>query len=197
MKKIFKFASLIALTAIISVCGNYAAAEAWETWYVSAWSGLNCRTEPTTDSDILVTYPRGQELQIIGVDSTNNEWWETWDGAVQGWCNSKYLTNNLDAATSGGGTYFGRVKCTGYTPNPAENGGSSVDCFGDPLWPQVGQIVAVDPSVIPLGVNIYISGIGYRKTHDTGVYGNVIDVLVSSDAEANTLTGWYDVYLTE
>ena len=38
--------------------------------------------------------------------------------------------------------------------------------------------VAVDPSVIPLGSQIYIDGVGYRRADDTGggVRGHHIDI---------------------
>ena len=63
------------------------------------------------------------------------------------------------------------------------------------LEPQVGNIVAVDPSVILLNQKIYIEGVGYRMTHDTGVYGNTIDVLTASNAESESVTAYRKVYL--
>ena len=44
------------------------------------------------------------------------------------------------------------------------------------------QSVAVDPSVIPLGSEIYIDGVGYRRADDTGggVRGHHIDIWESS-----------------
>lgn len=196
MKKFIVSSITILLTAAFAMCSSFAVAGEWETWYVGARDGLNCRTEPTTEADILTTYIHGTELQIIGVDSSG-EWWETWDGTLQGWCKSTYLVSNPNETTSGGGTYLGRFYVTGYRAVPEENGGGTTNCFGEPLEPLIGQIVAVDPSVIPLKTNIYIPGIGYRETRDTGVCGNVIDVLVSSKAEAYAVTGWYDVYLAE
>lgn len=196
MKKII--CTMVVICAVVfGVCGGYAAGE-FETWYVGAWSGLNCRTEPTTESEILTIYPRGAELQIIGVDDSG-KWWETWDGTLQGWCCSTYLVNSIndsESVYSGAiGECLGIMRITGYTSNPAENGGSSVNCFDEPLEPLVNKIVAVDPSVIPLKRIVYIEGIGYRETRDTGVCGRVIDVLTSSDGESNAITGDYKVYL--
>lgn len=179
----------------------------FENWYVSANSGLNCRTEPTEEADnIIKIYAKGTELQIIGVDETG-KWWETWDGETQGWCYSTYFVenkedlnnNSLKSLNGSVGAYLGNFKVTGYTPSPSENGGYSVTAMGDNLWDSVGWAIAVDPKVIPLGTKVYIEGIGYRVARDTGgaIKGNKIDVLTSSNAESYAITGNYNVYLVE
>lgn len=200
---------MIASSACVNAVENEATdnTNRFETWYVSANSGLNCRTKPYTDKDsnVLKVYDRGTELQIIGIDDTG-KWWETWDGETQGWCYSTYFVQNKEdleiaASTNTGnvGGYLGKFKITGYTPSPAENGGSTVTCMGDNLWDSVGWAIAVDPKVIPLGTKVYIDGIGYRVARDTGgaIKGNIIDVLTSSNSESYAITGYYDVYLAE
>lgn len=179
----------------------------FETWYVSANSGLNCRNKPYTDKDscVLKVYDRGTELKIIGVDETGR-WWETWDGETQGWCYSTYFVQNKEdlqkealTNTRNVSGHLGKFKITGYTPSPAENGGSTLTCMGDNLWNSVGWAIAVDPKVIPLGTKVYIEGVGYRVARDVGgaIKGKKIDVLTDSDSESYAITGYYDVYLAE
>lgn len=49
---------------------------------------------------------------------------------------------------------------------------------------RVGEI-AVDPSVIPLGTNVYIEGVGARRAEDTGgnIKGNTIDIYMDTQEE--------------
>ena len=49
---------------------------------------------------------------------------------------------------------------------------------------RVGAI-AVDPSVIPLGTELYVEGYGYCVAEDTGglIKGNRIDIYLDSEAE--------------
>lgn len=49
--------------------------------------------------------------------------------------------------------------------------------------PVIGRTIAVDPAVIPLGSTIMIDGHEYIA-EDTGVIGNVIDLYVETEAEA-------------
>lgn len=69
------------------------------------------------------------------------------------------------------------VEATAYT----SSGGSRT---ADGSIPRRG-IVAVDPSVIPLGTRMYIPGYGYGVARDTGgaVKGNIIDVYMNSESE--------------
>ena len=48
------------------------------------------------------------------------------------------------------------------------------------------KVIAVDPSVIPLGSKVYVEGYGYAVASDTGsaIKGNKIDVFVPSKSAA-------------
>jgi 3D (Asp-Asp-Asp) domain-containing protein len=57
-------------------------------------------------------------------------------------------------------------------------------------------IVAVDPTVIPLGSRLYVPGYGFAVAADTGgaVKGNIIDLGYADDMHVDWRTGWTDVY---
>ena len=59
---------------------------------------------------------------------------------------------------------------------------------------RVGEI-AVDPSVIPLGTNVYIEGVGARRAEDTGgnIKGNTIDIYMNTESECRS---WGIRYVT-
>lgn len=59
---------------------------------------------------------------------------------------------------------------------------------------RVGEI-AVDPSVIPLGSNVYIEGVGARRAEDTGgnIQGNTIDIYMDTQGEC---INWGARYVT-
>lgn len=180
----------------------------WETHYVSAQSGLNCRIKPSTeDSEIIKIFPKGTELQVIGVDETG-KWYEVWDGETQGYCYGTYFVDNKEdldkqeiATDSNGktkGKYLGRFKITHYCPCYTCNGSNS----GRTAWAgQIipGQTIAVDPSVIGKLQWVYIDGYGYRRAEDCGAFGgNHIDVAVPTHSMALDMGVVYkDVYLAE
>ncbi|MDN5346531.1 MAG: hypothetical protein PWP65_95 [Clostridia bacterium] len=62
-----------------------------------------------------------------------------------------------------------------HTGNPTATG----------IYPHRG-IVAVDPSLIPLGTKLYVEGYGYAEAQDTGglIIGRRIDVFMESEEEA-------------
>lgn len=82
-----------------------------------------------------------------------------------------------------GETY--RMIATAYTPFC--NGCSGVTSTGINVKSQKHQrIIAVDPSVIPLGSKVWVEGYGVAIAADTGtaIKGNRIDVLFKSDSQA-------------
>ena len=51
------------------------------------------------------------------------------------------------------------------------------------LWVSIGEAVAVDPDIIPLGSTVTLGGKEYIAA-DTGVYGYTVDVLMSHEDAA-------------
>lgn len=77
------------------------------------------------------------------------------------------------------------VSASAYTANC--NGCSGITSTGINLKqnPDV-KVIAVDPSIIPLGTKVYVEGYGYAIAGDTGgaIKGNKIDVFFPSKSEA-------------
>ncbi|HLF72053.1 MAG TPA: ubiquitin-like domain-containing protein [Dehalococcoidia bacterium] len=84
------------------------------------------------------------------------------------------------------------------------NAASSGKAATDPAYgitasgrPLVRGIVAVDPSVIPLGTRLWIPGYGFAIAADTGggIIGNMIDLGYPDGVPVDWRTGWVDVYI--
>lgn len=104
---------------------------------------------------------------------------------------SVFNTKSKSSSDSSSGTINGRrykkkinMTATAYSTAPSENGGYSVSAMGSPL--DYG-IVAVDPSVVPLGSTVYVTSAdgswtyGVASAEDTGgaIKGNTIDLCYS------------------
>ncbi|TSI05453.1 G5 and 3D domain-containing protein [Lysinibacillus sp. BW-2-10] len=101
---------------------------------------------------------------------------------------TKVVTANVsrsnDTSSSSGGKEF-YVTATAYTPYC--NGCSGTSASGINLRNNTDlKVIAVDPSVIPLGTKVWVEGYGNAIAGDTGgsIKGNKIDVLVHSDQQA-------------
>lgn len=104
--------------------------------------------------------------------------------------NSKTRINELEqknvelekthVVVSRGGTYnyvrSMNIETTAYTHtgNPTASG----------VMPKRGM-VAVDPSIIPMGTKMYIEGYGYAVAEDTGglIQGNILDLFMDTEQE--------------
>ena len=82
--------------------------------------------------------------------------------------------------------YLGEYKITYYCDERHSHvcGGTGVTKSGKPT--EVGVTAGADLSILPIGSQVYIQGIGFREIQNTGsgVGGNHIDVLVSTHDEA-------------
>ncbi|MEI7833712.1 MAG: 3D domain-containing protein [bacterium] len=82
------------------------------------------------------------------------------------------------------------MEATAYTPwDPG--------CYGKTCTGDIARrgVIAVDPRVIPLGTRVYVEGYGMAVALDTGgaIKGNIIDVCVDTNAEANRWGRQHDV----
>jgi uncharacterized protein YabE (DUF348 family) len=96
---------------------------------------------------------------------------------------SSAASSSASSSSSGGKEFY--VSSTAYTGNC--NGCSGITATGINLKANPGiKVIAVDPSVIPLGTKVYVEGYGYAVAADTGgaIKGNKIDVFFSSKSEA-------------
>jgi uncharacterized protein YabE (DUF348 family) len=77
-----------------------------------------------------------------------------------------------------------RLVSTAYSPNEPGGGGGPGTATGHPA---VFGVVAVDPSVIPLGSRVYVVGYGYAMAYDTGgdIKGDRIDLCFDTAAECD------------
>lgn len=77
------------------------------------------------------------------------------------------------------------VESTAYTPAESVNGGITAAGHNIKQNPNM-RLIAVDPSVIPLGTRVWVEGYGIAIAGDTGgaIRGNKIDVLLPTVAEA-------------
>lgn len=94
------------------------------------------------------------------------------------------VSKKAPAAANSGGKEM-TVTATAYTAYC--NGCSGVTATGIDLRANPGQkVIAVDPSVIPLGSKVHVEGYGTAIAGDTGgaIKGNKIDIFVPSKSEA-------------
>lgn len=86
-----------------------------------------------------------------------------------------------------------QAESTAYTNDAADNGsygGRVLTATGhdvtDSIFYKGMRIIAVDPSIIPLGTVVHIDGIGQAIALDTGgrIQGNIVDLLVDTNNEA-------------
>ncbi|MGE8207428.1 ubiquitin-like domain-containing protein [Heyndrickxia sp. NPDC080065] len=96
---------------------------------------------------------------------------------------TKIVTAQVSRGEPGGKEYF--VTATAYTADC--NGCSGRTATGINLRANPNlKIIAVDPSLIPLGTKVYVEGYGYAVAADTGgaINGKIIDVFFSNKSQA-------------
>lgn len=121
-----------------------------------------------------VTVDNGTEQHSYRVQNNNEvKEVETTEATTQ--AAQETQTTQAAAASSNQGGYYLTVEATAYSYNEA--GLSNYTADGTNLVSEP-NVIAVDPSVIPLGSYVEIPGYGIFRAADTGgaIYGNRIDV---------------------
>ena len=77
------------------------------------------------------------------------------------------------------------VTSTAYTANCSGCSGRTATGINLRANPNI-KVIAVDPSVIPLGTKVYVEGYGYATAEDIGgaIKGNRIDVFIPTQSAA-------------
>ncbi len=96
---------------------------------------------------------------------------------------SRGSSSSSSSASSDGREFY--VSSTAYTASCNGCSGHTATGINLKSNPNV-KVIAVDPSVIPLGTKVYVEGYGYAVAADTGgaIKGNKIDVFFSSKSDA-------------
>ena len=173
-------------------------------------TGLNIRVVPTTNSKRFGVYWEGTAVHRIGISKVGwsvveidgNKYF-MWDDYLtteapeyistsnsSSTSSNSNLTCSCEIAGSSTGDYQGQWYITGYTSDPAENGGYSTDCLGRELIPWY-----TCASSLPLGTKVYVEGLGTFEVRDRGVSGNHLDICTNSNSESYGITGYYNVYI--
>lgn len=90
------------------------------------------------------------------------------------------------------------ICCDGYALNrPKDENGNPIIYTASGAIAQAGVTIGTDPEVIPYGTEVYISGLGWRTSHDTGggIGTQHIDVYMDShEAALNSGLTYGDVW---
>lgn len=156
--------------------------------YVTYKGGINIRSIPSTDGEILGEYKYKDKIVVI---KKGDGWLETEDGSFV-WEKS----TSIDVPPTM--EYVGKFKITAYCSCRKCTGSNSVHkkTFTG-TSPVAGRTLSVDPRIIPLGSRVSINGHDYIA-EDTGsaINGYVVDMYFNSHQEAlNFGVQYMDIYI--
>lgn len=184
----------------------------YEDMYVTAKSGLNFRTEPNTDCEIITAVPYNTKIKIKKESiKEDTEWYIGYNDEYEFYVNKNYLSfekqedivyeesnknysyhEETNQQQSSSGAYLGTYKITHYCACSRCSSGTGITASG--TYATEGRTVACNS--LPFGTRIIINGNVYTVEDTGGMGGNTIDIFVGSHQEALNLGVYYaDVYL--
>lgn len=187
-------------TFVLTDNGYIDKSDLYEDMYVTAKSGLNFRTEPNTDCEIITAVPYNTKINIKKESiKEDTEWYIGYNDEYEFYVNKNYLSfekqedivyeENKEESSSN--SYLGTYKITHYCPGGCCGTGSGITASGATATPY--RTVAMKG--IPFGTRVIINGTTY-VVEDRGVGSGVIDICVSSHQEALNKGVYYaDVYV--
>ena len=105
------------------------------------------------------------------------------------------VTTTLNSLAEQGKDYLGRFYVTGYT---AEEGFPRGSATASGAGVREGYCALNDSQRKALGIKygeyIYVEGLGKYQVMDCGCRSGVVDIWVPTNAEAYSITGYYEVY---
>ena len=191
----------VAFTMMILVVALAVSASAAK---IQATANAPVRAKAKTSSAKLTTMKKGTSRTVLRV---SGKWIKVKVNGKTGFVNAsrvKYVTpakntgktvvedsssTPVNTSNHSDKVKIGRFKLTFY-------GDDTITASGK--RPQINHTIAVDPRVIPLGTKVYIEGMGTYYAEDTGgaIKGNILDVFVRTETEANRIGVKYaDVYI--
>jgi 3D (Asp-Asp-Asp) domain-containing protein len=193
MAKRVKRAVLIAFTMIILAVTLAVSASAAT---IQATANTPVRVKAKSSSTKITTMKKGSTRTVLKV---SGNWIKIKVNGKTGYVNKnrvKYVTESKkESAAEKEEVVTTKEDTTTAAEKMVKLGTFKITYYGDDTitasgkTPQLNHTVAVDPRVIPLGTKIYIEGMGIYYAEDTGgaVKGNILDVFVRTEREANQL----------
>ena len=146
IEKITKILLIIDLAILIFLAVMVIKAQAE---YVNAPEGLNVRTQPGTDAEVIEVLPFGSE-----VTGEIEAGWMRLEGREGYVCAEHVQITDPKEKMAYSGTW--RVTAYAYTGSPCANG----------QYPTAGYTIAHNS--LPFGTEVYIDGVGFRTVEDRG-----------------------------
>lgn len=159
-------------------------------WKIANKAGVSVQNLQNWNQLKSTTIYPGQSLKMSGTNQATVAAQPTVNNTVETKTETKSTTTTTTKSTTSvaapaNATKSIKVSATAYTASC--EGCSGVTATGVDLKANPNaKVIAVDPSVIPLGSKVYVEGYGYATAADTGgaIKGNKIDVFVPSQQGA-------------